>query len=53
MSEPVRVRGHATAEEVVAVLAALSRQDVAEEPTGYELWRRRRLRAIRNTARPL
>ncbi|MEO8888950.1 MAG: hypothetical protein ABI301_00390 [Jatrophihabitantaceae bacterium] len=53
MSEPVRMSGAATAEEVIAVLAALSRHDVEAEPTGYELWRRRRLRAIRNTARPV
>lgn len=52
MSESVRVRGDATAEEVVALLAALSRHEAVDEPSGYELWRRRRLRAISTTARP-
>ncbi|MGH8963256.1 MAG: hypothetical protein ACRDWT_19035 [Jatrophihabitantaceae bacterium] len=47
MSEPIRVRGDATAEEVVAVLAALNRNASPEELAGYELWRARRIRALR------
>jgi hypothetical protein len=47
----VRVRGDATAEEVVAVLAVLGRAvpaGVAAGPSGYELWRRGRLHALAN-----
>lgn len=44
-AETVWVLGEATDEEITAVLAALSRRDVAP-PAGYERWRRERLRAI-------
>jgi len=51
MSAVVRVRGNATAEDVVAVLAALSTRP--EEPmgpdAGYQAWRRVRIEALRRT----
>ncbi len=46
-TDPVRVRGQATREEVAAVLAALARP--ADAPSAYERWRRQRLAAIRRT----
>jgi hypothetical protein len=47
----VRVRGNATAEDVVAVLTALStRQEKAMDAGGgYETWRRVRVEALRRT----
>ena len=46
----VSVRGGATPEEIGAVLAVLSRSVAFDaEPTGYELWRRNRLRVIHTT----
>lgn len=44
----VEVRGNATADEVAAVLAALSKRatDQAREPDRYERWRRTRLAAV-------
>ena len=51
MSAVVRVRGNATAEDVAAVLTALSTR--SEEPMdvsgGYETWRRVRFEALRRT----
>ena len=44
----VTVRGGATAEEVGAILAVLSRAGgEIREPDGYELWRRNRIRIVR------
>jgi hypothetical protein len=44
----VTVHGAATAEEIAAVLAVLSRTAGAEpEPDGYERWRAVRRRALR------
>jgi len=52
MSEGVRVRGAATAEEVAAVLAVLARTngDAEVHEDGYERWRAGRRRALRHTA---
>jgi len=49
MSEGVRVRGAATAEEVAAVLAVLSAQPAAADPPpdGYTRWRAGRRQALR------
>jgi hypothetical protein len=41
------VRGEATAEELAAVVTALSRRRPARAVSGYEHWRRGRLRALR------
>jgi len=43
----VVVRGGATAEEIGAILAVLSRSGDAESPlSGYPQWRRQRLQAL-------
>jgi hypothetical protein len=47
-AEQVEVRGHASAEEIAAVLAVLS-QRRAPGPTRYERWRAERLAALRRT----
>ena len=45
---PVVVRGTATPEELAVIVATLgSRREVVGTETGYELWRRRRLVAVR------
>jgi hypothetical protein len=43
------VRGDATAEEVAAVVTALSGRRPARVVSGYERWRRGRLRALGHT----
>ena len=49
MSEGVRVRGAATAEEVAAVLAVLAAQPGTDDPSadGYARWRAGRRQALR------
>ncbi|MCW2496949.1 hypothetical protein [Jatrophihabitans sp.] len=46
----VEVSGGASAEEVSVVLALLSARPGGEQPSGYELWRRTRLQALRDGA---
>jgi hypothetical protein len=49
----VRVRGAATAEELAAVLAVLSRPaEGDEQPAGYARWRDVRRQALRRTPEP-
>lgn len=49
----VTVRGGATPEELGAILALLRRGNDEPEMSGYELWRRNRLRVLRaETAEP-
>jgi hypothetical protein len=43
----VSVRGGASDEELSAVLALLAGRQAEAAPTGYELWRRTRLQALR------
>jgi Acyl-CoA carboxylase epsilon subunit len=45
---PVVVRGTATPEELAAIIATLgSRREPEIADSGYEMWRRRRLVAVR------
>jgi hypothetical protein len=44
--EQIQVRG-ATADEVVAVLAALAAAEAAHAPSRYATWREGRIRALR------
>jgi hypothetical protein len=46
-ADSMRVRGGASAEEVVAILAALHRVTPHEQPGGYERWRSARLAALK------
>lgn len=49
-TDEIRVSGAPTAHELAAVLATLCARDVADDDvSGYEKWRRRRLRALRPT----
>lgn len=47
-ADQITVRGNASAEEIAALLATLSRRQV-EEPSRYERWRQTRLAALRRT----
>jgi hypothetical protein len=52
MSQSVRVTGSPTAEELAALLTALTASHQgASAPTGYALWRETRLRALRTPPR--
>jgi hypothetical protein len=47
----ISVRGGATAEEVAAVLALLTRSEPAPPPDPYRRWRQTRLAALRAEVR--
>ena len=48
--QPVVVRGAASPEELAVIVATLgSRRQSEIAESGYEIWRRRRLRAVRET----
>jgi hypothetical protein len=44
--EAIRVRGGASADDVAAIVAALHRLRIRQQPDGYERWRAGRLAAL-------